>query len=77
MDIQEFNEISTMDFKKGKAMQIYDSYIKEDALFEIGGVKPEWRKDNKGKVECAAQSRQRNGSIESSLLFATGVTNEQ
>ncbi len=42
-------------------MQIYEKYVREDAPFEIGGVKPEWRKHIKEKIECATYSGRRNG----------------
>ncbi len=60
-DIQEYNEIPAMDYQKGKAMQIYDKYVRENAPLEIGGVKPEWRKHIRGKIECATYSGRRNG----------------
>uniref|UniRef100_A0A7S1U415 Protein kinase domain-containing protein n=1 Tax=Phaeomonas parva TaxID=124430 RepID=A0A7S1U415_9STRA len=53
IDMQEFKAIPTKDYRRSKAMHIYDKYLKVGAVLELGSVAPQEKERFKGIVERA------------------------
>ncbi|CAM9745343.1 unnamed protein product, partial [Phaeothamnion confervicola] len=51
IEMQEFKSIPTADYQRGKAMHIFQKYIRENAVLQIGGVTQEERERINGIIE--------------------------
>eukprot|EP00903_Cladosiphon_okamuranus_P006169 g6066.t4 len=52
VDIQEFREIPTADYRRGKSMHIYQKYIREGAVLQVGSIPAEERAKIKDIIDA-------------------------